>query len=148
MRGNGLPCRQSCKEHFPLISCGGRLVRRNCFSNGYLWPLSRWLGKVCLPPKKQRKLRAFPFFFRAATGDACRCFHCCLCACPSGWGDGLFLLSRNQPQIHVEEAAIFPEHQPAAPAPGERQNGLPEAEHGTQEPSLASQPHPLLDLVQ
>lgn len=28
MKGNGLPCTGSCKERFPVISCGGRLARR------------------------------------------------------------------------------------------------------------------------
>ena len=87
--------------------------------------------------KKKRKLRAFPFFLRAATGNACRCFHFCLRTCPSGWGDGLVRLRRNRPRIYVEEAAIPWEHQPAAAAPDERRNDLPKAEHGTQEHSPA-----------
>lgn len=36
-------------------------MRRNCFLNGYLWPLSRWLGKVCLPPKSRENSERFHF---------------------------------------------------------------------------------------
>jgi len=146
MRGDGLPGAHSCKEHFPLISCGGGLVRRNCFSNGCLRPFARRLGKVCLPEKKKRNLRAFPFCARAAAGDACRCFHFCLRACPSGWGDGSVRLRRNQPQIYIKKEEIPRGHQPAAPAPASAETACQRQNMGPQStPRLCSHIRSLID---
>lgn len=51
------------------------------------------------PKKGTESSEHFLLPSRAATGDACWCFQCCLRTCPGGWGDGWVRVRRRQPRV-------------------------------------------------